>query len=43
MSDIQQTIENYFERRTDISPVNAEVLTRLDNRSVRVTKKQNVI
>lgn len=50
MSDIQQIIEDAFERRADITPANAEptvrdavndVLEMLDNGSARVAEKQN--
>ncbi|WP_417499988.1 2,3,4,5-tetrahydropyridine-2,6-dicarboxylate N-succinyltransferase [Methylophaga sp.] len=50
MSDIQQIIEEAFERRAEINPANAdsnvrnavnEALTMLDNGSARVAEKQN--
>ncbi|PHS68563.1 MAG: 2,3,4,5-tetrahydropyridine-2,6-dicarboxylate N-succinyltransferase [Methylophaga sp.] len=50
MSDIQQIIEEAFERRADITPANAEAnvknavneaLAMLDNGSARVAEKQN--
>ncbi len=50
MSDIQQIIEDAFERRADITPANADatvrnavndVLEMLDNGSARVAEKQN--
>ena len=50
MSDIQQIIEEAFERRADITPANAEAkvknavdqaLAMLDNGTARVAEKQN--